>query len=80
MPAHSTVVMDLFVNNSFRWEHEDGTLVTAIKSEGGYHMPGPITVCSDDTFKKLVNIVMPLVEEASVLGKIFIPLTTTLSL
>jgi hypothetical protein len=35
-------------------------------------MKGQVTVYSDDTFKKLQNIVMPVINDASPLGKVFI--------
>jgi hypothetical protein len=73
VPANAIVVLDLFGNSSSRWEDEDGTLATAVKSGEGYHMPGPVTVCGDVTFRKLISIVMPVVNDASGLGKIFIP-------
>jgi hypothetical protein len=73
VPAEAVVVFDLLGNSSFRWEHEDGTLVTAVKVDGGYHMQGPATVCSDDTFKKLIQIIMPVIQDAAVLGKVFVP-------
>jgi hypothetical protein len=73
VPAEAVGVFDLLGNSSFRWEHEDGTLVTAVKVDRGYHMQGPVTVCSDTTFKKLLQIMAPVIQDAVGLGKIFIP-------
>ena len=73
VPMNTVVVLDMFGNSSFRWEQEDGTLSTAVKIGGGYHLPGPVTVCNDTTFVKLVNIVMPLVSGAAGLRKVFVP-------
>jgi hypothetical protein len=36
-------------------------------------MQGPVTVCSDVTFKRLVQIIMPIIGDAAGLGKLFIP-------
>ncbi len=72
VPAAVVVVMDLFGNNSFRWEEEDGTPVMPVRDGGTYHMNGQVTVCTDDTVKKLLNIVMPVINDAAPLGKIFI--------
>jgi hypothetical protein len=71
--AEAVMVFDLLRNSSFRWEHEDGTLVMAVRVDGGYHMQGPVTVCSDATFKRLLQIMSPIIQDAAGLGKIFIP-------
>jgi hypothetical protein len=47
--------------------------VMPIRDGGTYHMKGQVTVCTYDTFKKLLNIVMPVINDAAPLGKIFIP-------
>ncbi len=36
-------------------------------------MQGPVTVCSDLIFKKLLQIILPLDTESATLGKLFIP-------
>jgi hypothetical protein len=36
-------------------------------------MQGPVTVCSDTTFKKLLQIMAPVIQDVAGLGKIFIP-------
>ncbi len=44
-----------------------------VRDRGTYHMKGHVTVCTDDTFRKLLNIVMPVINETAPLGKIFFP-------
>jgi hypothetical protein len=41
VPASAVVVFDLLGNSSFRWEHEDGTLVTAVKKRRWLPHAGP---------------------------------------
>ncbi len=39
--------------------------VMPVRDGGTYHMNGQVTVCTDDTFKKLLNIVMPVINDAA---------------
>ncbi len=73
VPNNAVVVMDMYGNSSWRWEDEDGTLTTSVKIGSSYHLPGLVTCCTDTTFKKLIEITMPIVKDASCLGKVFIP-------
>ncbi len=36
-------------------------------------MQGLVTVCSDNTLKKLMQIILPVVQDAAGLGKLFFP-------
>jgi hypothetical protein len=56
---------------------EDGTLAFSVKISRSYHLPGPVTSCSDGTLKKFIDITMPIVRDAAGLGKVFIPPTAT---
>jgi hypothetical protein len=73
VPVNAAVVIDMLGNSSSRWEQEDGTLATAVKLGSGYHMPGEVTVCNDETFKKLIGIVAPILSFSAGLSKIVIP-------
>jgi hypothetical protein len=73
VPVNAAVVIDMLGNSSSRWEQEDGTLATAVKMGSGYHMPGEVTVCNDETFKKLIGIVAPVLSFSAGLSKIVIP-------
>ncbi len=55
------------------WEHENDTVVSAMKSDRGYYIPYPVKVGSHVMLKKLDQIVMSLVSEALILGKMLIP-------
>jgi hypothetical protein len=73
VPVNAAVVIDMLGNSSSRWKQEDGTLATAVKLGSGYHMPGEVTVCNDETFKKLIGIVAPFFSLSAGLSKIVIP-------
>jgi hypothetical protein len=73
VPVNAAVVLDMLGNSSARWEQEDGTLATAVKLGSDYHMPGAVTVCNDETFKKLISIVIPVFSFSAGLNKIVFP-------
>ncbi len=80
VPNNAVVIMDMYGNSSWRWEDEDGTLTASVKIGSSYHLPGPVTCCTDTTFRKLIEITMPIVRDAACLGKVFIPPLSSMSL
>jgi hypothetical protein len=71
--ANTVVVFDLFGNSSFKWEEEDDRTAVSIREQGGYHMPGSVTVCTDETFRKLMSIVSPILGDMTDLEKVLDP-------
>jgi hypothetical protein len=73
IPCDAVVILDLFGNSVYRWHQEDGTMALPVKSRNGYHLPGPVGVCEDVTFKKLIETSLPLFEHFSKHRKVVIP-------
>jgi hypothetical protein len=67
------VVMDLFSNCSHRYRQFDGTQSLPYKEGGRYHMLGPVEVCADDTFRKIVKSLAPVLLSAQNVAKIILP-------
>jgi hypothetical protein len=68
-----SVVMDLFSNCSYRYRQFDGTQSLPYKEGGHYHMPGPVEICSDETFRKIVKSLAPVLLSAQKFEKVLIP-------
>ncbi len=54
-------VFDLLGNSSVRFEQEDGTTALPFKSNGRFHLGGNVVVTPPDTFKGVVNKVLPII-------------------
>jgi hypothetical protein len=67
------VVFDLLSNCSLRYLEFDGTQSLAQKEGGRYHMKGPVTTCSDDTFSRIIKNLSPVLLSAQAEVKISIP-------
>jgi hypothetical protein len=73
IPCDAAVILDLFGNSIYRWRQEDGTMALPVKSRNGYHLPGPMGVCEEATFKKLIETSLPLFEHFNKHRKVVIP-------
>jgi hypothetical protein len=73
IPCDAAVILDLFGNSVYRWRQEDGTMALPVKSRNGYHLHGPVGVCEDATFKKLIETSLPLFEHFNKHRKVVIP-------
>jgi hypothetical protein len=67
------VVMDLVSNCSYRYTQFDGTQALPYKEGGKYHYAGPVTLCGEDTFKKILKMLGPVLLSAQNAKKIVIP-------
>jgi hypothetical protein len=67
------VIMDLFSNCSHRYRQFDGTQSLPYKEGGRYHMPGPIETCSEETFRKIIKSLSPVLLSAQQIAKVLIP-------
>jgi hypothetical protein len=67
------VVLDLFSNCSHRYQQFDGTQSLAQKEGGKYHMPGPVVPCSEETFRRIIKMLSPVLLSAQAIEKILIP-------
>jgi hypothetical protein len=68
-----SVVFDLLSNCSHRYTQFDGTQSLPFKEGGRFHMVGPVTVCNEDTFRKIVKSLSPVLLAAQHARKIVIP-------
>jgi hypothetical protein len=68
-------IFDLFGNTAFRFEQYDGTQSLPYKVGSKYHLGGNIVLCAQNTFKKIVESSVPLIEtKKSSVGLIVPPL------
>jgi hypothetical protein len=67
------VVLDLFSNCSHRYENFDGMQSLPFKEAGKYHMVGPVVLCADHTFKRIVKMLSPVLLSAQKAKKLVIP-------
>jgi hypothetical protein len=67
------VVMDLVSNCAYRYTQFDGTQALPYKEGGKFHFAGPVTLCCDDTFKKILKKLGPVLLSAQNAKKIVIP-------
>jgi len=73
-PDENTVVIfDVFGNTTFRYENWDGSVFMPVKSGGGYHLPGTVTVCTDSIFSRQVENVLPLLGSCPDAPRIILP-------
>jgi hypothetical protein len=68
-----SVILDLFSNCSHRYRQFDGTQSLPYKESGKYHMPGPIECCQEDTFKKIIRSLSPVLLSCQHIKKVVIP-------
>jgi len=75
VPTDSSTVLifDVFGNSTFRYENYDGSVFMPVKSGGGYHLLGDVTVCSENIFAKQVEAVLPLLAAAEGLLRVVVP-------
>jgi hypothetical protein len=66
------VILDLFRNCSHRYRQFDGTQSLPYKEGGRYHMPGLIETCTEDTFRKIIKSLSPVLLSAQHIAKILI--------
>jgi hypothetical protein len=67
------VILDLFSNCSHRYLQFDGTQSLPHKEGGRYHMAGPVVPCNEDTFKKIIKLLSPVLLASQSAKKIIIP-------
>ncbi len=73
IPPNARIIFDLFGNSFCRWSQEDGTEALAVKTGSGYHLPGRVSVCSEEVFVKLIENTLPLLFELQRNSKIILP-------
>jgi hypothetical protein len=69
----SLFVFDLFGNSSIRFEQFDGTTALPFRSNGKYHLGGKVVVAPPDTFKRVVENVIPVLKEKGTKPCVIIP-------
>jgi hypothetical protein len=67
------VVFDLLGNASHRYEQFDGTQSLPQKEGGRYHMPGPVVTCEQETYRKIVRTLGPVLLSAQDATKVSVP-------
>jgi hypothetical protein len=73
IPPNARIIFDLFGNSFCRWSQEDGTEALAVKTGSGYHLPGRVSVCSEEVFVKFIENTLPLLFELQRNSKIILP-------
>jgi hypothetical protein len=68
-----SVIFDLLSNCSHRYIQFDGTQSLPFKEGGRFHMAGPVTICNEDNFCKIVRSASPVLLAAQHARKIVIP-------
>jgi hypothetical protein len=66
-------VFDLLGNSSVRFEQFDGTASLPYKSEGKFHLGGKIVITPLDTFKRIVENVLPIIRAKGTKPAVIIP-------
>jgi hypothetical protein len=67
------VLLDLLGNCVYRYTQFDGTLALPYKEGGRHHFAGPVTLCGDENFKRIVKMLGPVLLSAQHACKILIP-------
>jgi hypothetical protein len=67
------VVLDLVGNCVYRFEQFDGTLALPYKERGRYHFAGPVSVCTEDNFKRIIKMPGPVLLSSQHAAKVVIP-------
>jgi hypothetical protein len=73
VPPGFAIVLDLLGNYGHRFVQFDGTLAMPNKEAGKYHMKGPVAVCEDITFKKIIGTLEPIMLSAQAAAKVTVP-------
>jgi hypothetical protein len=68
-----SVIFDLVGNCTYRYQQFDGTQSLPFKEGGRYHFAGPVSVCNDDTFRRIIKMLGPVLLSAQDAIKIVIP-------
>jgi hypothetical protein len=67
------VILDLVGNCAYRYCQFDGTQALPYKEGGRFHFAGPVTLCGDETFKKIIKMLSPVLLSAQNAVKVIIP-------
>jgi hypothetical protein len=68
-----SVILDVFGNGAYRYGQFDGTQSLPFKENGRYHYAGPVTLCGDDIFRRIIKLLGPVLLSAQTARKIVIP-------
>jgi hypothetical protein len=67
------VILGLVGNCAYRYCQFDGTQALPYKEGGRYHFAGPVTLCGDETFKKIIKMLSPVLLSAQNALKVILP-------
>jgi hypothetical protein len=67
------VILDLVGNCTYRYSQFDGTLALPYREGGKYHHAGPIQICSEENYKKILKMLSPVLLSAQQAKKVVIP-------
>jgi hypothetical protein len=67
------VILDLVGNCAYRYSQFDGTLALPYKEGSRYHFAGPVTLCGDEIFKKIIKMLSLVLLFAQNVEKIVLP-------
>jgi hypothetical protein len=57
-----SVILDLVGNCVYRYEQFDGTLALPFKEGGRYHFAGPVSLCTEENFKRIIKMLCPVLK------------------
>jgi len=62
LSQNTAVIFDLFGNSCTRATLFDGSTTVPLKGVGGFHLPGKVSVCSEEIFTNLLDIAKPVID------------------
>ncbi len=71
--SNTAFILDLYGNSVTRAIIFDGSSTVAMKGAGGYHLPGRVSVCTNEIFGNLIELTMPIFEAVAANIRIIVP-------
>jgi len=71
--SNTAVVFDFFGNSCTRATLFDGSTTVPLKGVGGFHLPGKVSVCGEEIFSNLFDIVKPVIDAATGTLRLIVP-------
>jgi len=73
LSQNTAVVFDIFGNSCTRATLFDGSTTVPLKGVGGFHLPGKVSVCSEEIFTNLLDITKPVIDAAAGTIRLIVP-------
>jgi len=69
----STIILDLHVNLSYRFEQLDGTSALPVKISGNHHLLGPVKIVEENIVKRMISRTKGLLQGESGITTVVVP-------